>query len=202
MSYLLLTIVDLRVEGLGVFNSDVLVVVVVVFSGVFVGGFLMLVLGEFASSGLLSFFDSLLGFVDFSLGDLAVSFVGPHGVGSQVFSSTIDPGSVRDISDASALVIIADFHGALIGETVDSLDLGEESLLFFKFVEGPSGANGEDFLAGVGAVSLTVDHFASLEGLDGSHATSGELVGGEDEVGVAGRGETFSLPSFLLGFVV
>jgi len=170
-----------------VFNGDMLIVVVV-FSGVFVGGFLMFVLGEFASSGLLSFFYSLLGFVDFSLSDLAVSFVGPHGVGSQVFSSTIDPGSVGDVGDGSSLVVIADFHGALISETVDSRDLGEESLLFFKFVEGPSGTNGEDFLAGVGAVSLTVDHFASLEGLDGSHATSGELVGGEDEVGVAGRG--------------
>ncbi len=183
------------------FNSDMLVVVVV-FTGMFVGGFLMNVLVEFASSGLLSFFYSLLGFVDFSLSDLAVSFVGPHGVGSQVFSSTIDPGSVGDVGDGSSLVVVADFHGALIGETVDSRDLGEESLLFFKFVEGPSGANRQDFLAGVGAVTLTVDHFASLEGLDGSDATSGELVSGEDEVGVTSGGETFSLPSFLLGFVV
>lgn len=181
------------------FNGNVLIVVVVFVS---MTGFSMGSFVDLAGSGLLSFFDSLLGFVNFSLSDLAVSFVGPHGVGSEIFSSSVEPGLIRDVLDGSALVVIRDFHGALVLVSVDGLDLGEESLLFLEFIKGPGGADFEDFVAGGGAVSLTVDHFASLEGLDGSHATSGELISGENEVGVASRGEIFNLPSFLLGFIV
>lgn len=200
MSYLLTAQLNLRIEGLGVFNVNVLIVIVVFISmtGSFVGSFVM----DFASSGLLSFFDSLLGFVDFSLSDLAVSFVSPHGVGSEIFSSSVEPGLIRDVLNASSGVVVRDFHGRLVLESVDGLNLSEESLLFLKFIEGPGGADFEDFSAGIGAVSLSVDNFASLEGLDASHATSGELISGENEVRVASRGEIFNLPSFLLGFIV
>jgi len=201
MSYLLTAQLNLRIEGLGVFNVDVLIVVVVFVS--MTGSFVSTFVVDLAfNSELLSFFNSLLGFVDFSLSDLAVSFVSPHGVGSEIFSSSVEPGLIRDVLNGSSGVVIRDFHSGLVLKSVDGLDLSEESLLFLKFIKGPSGADFEDFSTGIGAVSLSVDDFASLEGLDGSHATSGELISGEDEVRVASRGEIFNLPSFLLGFIV
>ena len=184
------------------FNGNVLIVIVVFISMTVSIVSSLSRLGNLASSGSGSFFDSLLGFVNFSLSDLAVSFISPHGVRSEIFSSSVEPGLIRDVLDGSSLVVIRDFHSAVVLLSVDGLNLSEESLLFFKFIKGPSGADFHNFLAGMGAVSLTVDHFASLEGLDGTDATSGELISGEDEVRVAGRGEIFNLPSFLLGFIV
>ena len=50
--------------------------------------------------------DSLFALVDFLLGDVSVSVIGPHRGGSQLGSLAISPSFIGDISDGSSLVVV------------------------------------------------------------------------------------------------
>lgn len=163
----------------------------------FVMGFLSMF-----SSLSVSFLDSKLGLIDLSLGDLRVSLIGPEGIGSESFTGTVDPGLIGDVLHGSALVVVGDFKSGSVLLLVDSGDLGDESFLLLEFIESPSGADLEDFLLFIFAGSVSVDDLASLVGVHGSGAGSGELVGSEGEVGMSLGSKVFDLTSLLSGLVM
>lgn len=180
-------------------SGDVLIVIVVLIS---VSVSIVMSFSSMSSSSGLSFQDSLLSFIDFSLSDLSVSFISPESIGSESFSGSINPGLVRDILDRSTLIVIRNFESIVVLDLVDSSNLSKESLLFLEFIQSPSGADLQDFSSLTFTSLNSVDNSASLVGIKSSDTTSGKLVSSESEVRVSLGSEVFSLRSLLSGFIV
>jgi len=155
-----------------------------------------------SSSSLFSFLNSLLSFVNFSLSDLRVSLISPHSVRSELFFSSVHPGLIRDVLNASTLIVVTDFESVVVLDLVDSSNLSKESLLFLELIQSPSGADLQNVSSLTLATLDSIDQRASLVSIESSNATSGKLFSSESEVGVSLRSEVFSLGSLLSGFVV
>jgi len=150
--------------------------------------FLMMI-NMFRSLGSVSFSYSNSCFVDFLLGDGSISLVGPHSVGSEVLSSTVDPGLITNIGDSTTSIVITDSKGLPVSLILDCSDFFDLSRLLPHLVQGPSGTDIDDVLSFRHTFGIPVDHGAPLEGFSSPDTPSGQLVGGEDVVAVQ-RGAT------------
>lgn len=157
-----------RVERFGLFVCNCIACVVVSFGVMLMlllTGFFLLLL-EQAKSLLLSLLDPLLRFVNFLLRDLGISLVGIHRIWAQVFSCAVDPGFGWHFSHASALIVVADLHGAFVLVVQDSLALGYEPGLLLHLVQSPVRADIHDIVLLRLAESLVIvmdDHAPLVE---------------------------------------
>lgn len=138
------------------------------------------------SAGQVSLLDTLLGLIDFLLGDIGIAVVGPDGVGSQLGTFSVRPVTQRNISNGPALVVVGDLHGFSILEVALSFQLQFQSLVLLHFIESPRGTDGEDVLSLVLALVLVlvVGEEASLVGINCASAVLGVVFETEGRVDV------------------
>jgi len=132
---------------------------------------------------------SRLGLIDIALSDGSVSLVWVHGVRSEVASGSVDPVLVRNVGNVSSGVVGGLLHGSSVDVVLNSDDLGHGSSLLLKLVEGPVGANVDDFVLFLFALGSSVHPLASSEGLKGSNARSGQLVSTHSDKSVLAWGK-------------
>lgn len=140
-----------------------------------------LVVFSFLSSSFIPFGDSLLGFVNFDLSNLSISFISIHGIGSKVESGSVDPSFITNLGHGSGFVVIGHLHGASIDGILHTDDFHKLSAFFFHFIQSPVGTDFQNFFLFVFAFVLTINHGATVVVLSGSHAWTGEFIIGETE---------------------
>ena len=156
------------------------------FWGSFVGSVVQVKVDAFVSVfalSVLSGFDSVLGLVDFGLGDVNVSVIDPHWVRSQLIGRTVAPCLSWNVGYGSSLVVFCDFHGSSVLLVVQSFESGVWETFAFQTVKGPVGANADDvvLLFETLVFIIAIGNETSLVSRDGSETESWQLNGWETQ---------------------
>jgi len=114
----------------------------------------------------LSFFLQVFFFclIDFSLSNFRISFIRPHGIWSQVVSSSMDPCFIIFyILESSSFIIIRNFHSPSINVVCYSGYFREKTSFFFQLIQSPIGTNVYYILLFLCTFAFTIDHFTTFK---------------------------------------
>lgn len=110
--------------------------------------------------------------IDFLLGNVDVSIIGPHGVWSELFTSAISPGFSGNVSNSSTLIVVSNFHRLSVGMVINSEYLSFLQLTLSHAVQDEVRADAQNVITFLTTLFSSVSINALLEQLDLPLATS------------------------------